>query len=98
MDGKIIQEVEGIVNGSGFVKMAVVTFPYSSSSTRTLYTDFTPKIVFAWVNESGGFAIKPADSLRSASQVQSSIQDISWYEDSISFTVNSAGVTVAVLG
>lgn len=98
MDGKIIQEVEGIVNGSGFVKMAVVTFPYSSSSTRTLYTDFTPKIVFAWVNTSGGFAIKPADSLRSASQVQSSIQGISWYEDSISFTVNSAGVTVAVLG
>lgn len=97
MNGKIIQEAEGIVNSSGFVKMVVVTFPYSSS-TETLHTDFTPKIIFAWVSESGGFAIKPATSLRSASQSQSSIRDISWYEDSISFEVNSAGTTVAVFG
>lgn len=95
MDGKIIQDVEGIVNSSGFSKMAMAT--YSTSGSKTLNTDFTPKIVFALSSTEAGFAIKPSTSLKSAKLVIYVISDISWNNASISFQ-SQAGVTVLVMG
>lgn len=95
MDGKIIQEVEGIVNGSGFTKMAMATYP--TNGLKTLYTDFTPKIVFALNSLQAGFAIKPSTSLRSAEKVVFAISDISWGNASIRFQAQ-AGTTVLVMG
>lgn len=95
MDGKIIQEVEGIVNGSGFTKMAMATYPTSGS--KTLNTDFTPKIVFASSATEAGFAIKPSISLQSAKIVVFAISDISWGDASIRFQ-SQAGTMVLVMG
>lgn len=95
MNGKIIQEAEGIVNGSGFTKMVMATYPTNGS--KTLNTDFTPKIVFALSNEEAGFAIKPSTSLQSAKMVLFTISDISWGDASISFHTQ-AGTTVLVMG
>lgn len=95
MDGKIIQEVEGIVNGSGFTKMAMAT--YLTSGSKTLYTDFTPKIVFALDSLEAGFAIKPSTSLQSGKMVIFVISDISWHDASIRFQAQ-AGTTVLVMG
>lgn len=95
MDGKIMQEVEGIVNGSGFTKMAMATYPTSGS--KTLNTDFTPKIVFALSSTEAGFAIKPSTSLQSAKIVVFVISDISWGDASIRFQAQ-AGTTVLVMG
>lgn len=46
MDGKIIQEVEGIVNGSRFVKM---TKPHTFASVTkvTIQMNFTPQVLLA---------------------------------------------------
>lgn len=95
MDGKIIQEVEGIVNGSGFTKMAMATYPTSGS--KTLDTDFTPKIVFALSSTEAGFAIKPSTSLQSGKMVIFTISDISWRDASVRFQAQ-AGTTVLVMG
>lgn len=95
MDGKIIQEVEGIVNGSGFTKMAMAIYPTNGS--KTLYTDFTPKIVFALDDSEAGFAIKPSVSLQSAKIVMFTISDISWHDASIRFQARP-GTIVLVMG
>lgn len=49
MDGKIIQEAEGIVNGSGFVRM---TKPqtFASGAKVTIQTNFTPQVLLAVVS------------------------------------------------
>ena len=95
MNGKIIQEVEGIVNGSGFTKMAMATYPTSGS--KTLNTDFTPKIVFALDSTEAGFAIQPCTTLQSGKLVVFVISDISWGDASIRFQAQ-AGTTVLVMG
>lgn len=95
MDGKIIQEVEGIVNGSGFTKMAMATYPTNGS--KTLNTDFTPKIVFASSSTEAGFAINPSTALQSAGTVVYVISDISWDNASIRFQTQ-AGTKVLVMG
>ena len=100
MDGKIIQEVEGIVNGSGFVRM---TEPQTFNETHTSYTistDFTPKMVCitTYANGSSGFAIK--------SQHQNFIQignslvvtDIKWYERGVSIHTEGTAITAIALG
>lgn len=100
MDGKIIQEVEGIVNGSGFVKMSKPQTFLEKNTHYTISTDFTPKMVCITTSSNGssGFAIK--------SQRQDSIQignstvvtSIKWYERGVSIRTAGTAITVIVLG
>lgn len=100
MDGKIIQEVEGIVNGSGFVKMSEPQTFRETNTPYTISTDFTPKMVCITTSSNGysGFAIK--------SQYQDFIQignstvvtSIKWYERGVSIRTAKTAITAIVLG
>lgn len=98
MDGKIIQEVEGIVNGSGFVKMAESQEFVGTGSNRKIVVDFIPKVILVSSTTSGysGLAIKPCTEVNSAGY--SMLYSIVWGENSVTFNTNNLTYMVTVLG
>lgn len=97
MDGKIIQEVEGIVNGSGFVKMAESQEFVGTGSNRKIVVDFIPKVILA--SSPSGYselAIKPCTEV--TSEGYSMLRSIVWSENSVTFSTNNLTYIVTVLG
>lgn len=97
MDGKIIQEVEGIVNGSGFVKMAESQEFVGTGSNHKIVVDFIPKVILV-SSPSGysGLAIKPCTEVASEGYLM--LHSIVWSENSVTFSTNNLTYIVAVLG
>lgn len=97
MDGKIIQEVEGIVNGSGFVKMSKPQEFVGTGSNRKIVVDFIPKVILA-SSPSGysGLAIKPCAEV--TSNGYSMLSSIVWSENSVTFSTNNLTYIITVLG
>lgn len=100
MDGKIIQEAEGIVNGSGFVRMSEAQTFRETDTPYTISTDFTPKMVCVTSESNGisGFAIKGQH--QSFIQIGNSyiVTSIQWNERSVGIRTVNTGITVVVLG
>lgn len=100
MDGKIIQEVEGIVNGSGFVKMSEPQKFLETNTHYTISTDFTPKMVCITLfsNGSSGFAIKSQrqDYIRIGNTTI--VTSIKWYERGVSIRTAGEAITAIALG
>lgn len=96
MDGKIIQEVEGIVNGSGFVRISEI-WTATSVKDHTINTNFVPKIIICGEETDCGVGLVGCTTIRaSGSGILANY--IQWTENSVTFTVASFGVKVVVLG
>lgn len=98
MDGKIIQEVEGIVNGSGFVKMSEPQEFVGLGSNRKIFVDFIPKVILVSSTKNGqsGLAIKPCTEV--VSNGYTMLSSIVWSENSVTFNTNNLTYMVTVLG
>ena len=97
MDGKIIQEVEGIVNGSGFVKMAESQEFVGTGSNRKIVVDFIPKVILASTPSGySGLAIKPCTEVTSRGYTM--LYSIVWGENSVTFNTSNLTYMVTVLG
>lgn len=98
MDGKIIQEVEGIVNGSGFVRMSEPQTFESVNTPYTISTDFTPKMVFVTTDGLSGFAIRNQPVVYIQASGRSLMGNIQWHERSVSFITLIVQTTVVIFG
>lgn len=97
MDGKIIQEVEGIVNGSGFVKMSEPV-QITGNQKYTITTEFVPKVVLVSTKIDGaGLGIKPCERISGPGQYIM-LSGIVWSENSVTFSTNNLTYIVTVLG
>lgn len=97
MDGKIIQEVEGIVNGSGFVKMSEPQEFVGTGSNRKIVVDFIPKVILASsTNGDSGLAIKPCTEVTSNGYAM--LSSIVWSKNSVTFSTNNLTYMITVLG
>lgn len=97
MDGKIIQEVEGIVNGSGFVKMSKPQEFVGTGSNRKIVVDFIPKVILvSSPNGYSGLAIKPCAEATSNRYLM--LSSIVWSENSVTFSTNDLTYIITVLG
>lgn len=97
MNGKIIQEAEGIVNGSGFVRMSEPV-QVIGIQKYTITTDFVPKVILVSTETNGaGLGIKPCKSIFSPGQY-AMLSDIVWNDNSVTFSANNLTYTVVVLG
>ncbi len=100
MDGKIIQEVEGIVNGSGFVKMSEPQTFRETNTPYTISTDFTPKMVCITTSSNGssGFAIKSQHQDYIQIGNSTVVTSIKWYERGVSIRTVGTAITAIALG
>lgn len=97
MDGKIIQEVEGIVSKSGFVRMSEAQ-TFSASSSGTIQTDFIPKVLLiALDGPPSTLCVKPNDYAVNNLN-KSALDNIVWGENYVSFKTRDWGATIIVLG
>lgn len=96
MDGKIIQEVEGIVNSSGFVRMSKIVST-SARVTQTIYTDFVPKIILYGTTSDGGINLRGCEDVKDTSST-TVLYNVSWTNSSVTFTPAYDNRKVVVLG